>query len=195
MSLSADFWDEYYESNDTQWDVGYPTTPLKEYFDQLTDKSLRILIPGAGRAWEAEYLYNLGFKNTFILDFSVLAIAEFEKRCYDFPGNQIINCNYFEHDSEYDLIVEQTFFSSLRPSQRQEYALSTHNKLSPKGKLVGLLFNHEFPFDKPPYGGSEKEYFELFNPLFELKIFETAYNSIMPRKGRELFLLLQKKNG
>ncbi|SHI83533.1 Thiopurine S-methyltransferase (TPMT) [Algibacter luteus] len=50
------YWTQRYNERQTGWDVGKPTTPLKTYIDQLKNKSLKILIPGAGNAYEAEYL-------------------------------------------------------------------------------------------------------------------------------------------
>lgn len=193
VKLSVDYWDNQYESKKAKWDIGYPSTPLKEYFDQLINKEIRILIPGAGRGWEAEYLFNSGFVNTYVLDYSDKAVAEFINRCPKFPVDQIIIDDFFDHHENYDLIVEQTFFSSLYRSQRPDYVSSVAKKLVSGGKLVGLLFNHEFSFDGPPWGGSDKEYVELFEPFFDFEIFEIANNSIKPRKGRELFMLFKKK--
>lgn len=193
MSFSVSYWDKFYRQEKVGWDIGYVSTPLKEYFDQLTNTDMRILIPGAGRAWEAEYLFNLGFDNTFVLDFSPCAIDDFKTRCPEFPDDNIIRDDYFDHEGKYDLIVEQTFFCSFQPDSRNNFVASTLAKLSPKGKYMGLLFNHEFPYEGPPFGGSEKEYLELFKPSFDILKFEIAHNSIKPRKGREIFFLMQKK--
>ena len=40
---------------------------------------------------------------------------------------------------------------------------------------------------------SKSEYKKYFEPYFNIKVFETAYNSINSRKGRELFMILIKK--
>ncbi len=185
-----EYWDKFFKEGKTGWDIGYVSTPLKAYFDQLTDKSMRILIPGAGNGWEVEYLYKNGFTNTFMLDFSHEAIRSFTNRFHDFPQLQIIHEDFFKHEGVYDLIVEQTFFSSLPRRQRETYVQRCHALLKPGGKWVGLLFNHEFPFDYPPFGGSPEAYRELFENHFRFLHFTLAYNSIKPRKDRELFILL-----
>jgi len=41
------YWTERYDEDRTGWDIGYPSTPIKSYIDQLDDKALKILIPGA----------------------------------------------------------------------------------------------------------------------------------------------------
>ena len=48
MKLNSEYWQNRYETNDIVWDAGKITTPLKEYIDQLEDKSIKILIPGCG---------------------------------------------------------------------------------------------------------------------------------------------------
>ena len=55
MKLSKDLWNERYENQDTAWDIGHISTPLKEYFEQLENKNIKILIPGCGNAYEAAY--------------------------------------------------------------------------------------------------------------------------------------------
>ncbi len=59
------YWDQLYKHNRLGWDMGSVSSPLKAYFDQLTDNSLRILVPRAGNGWEVEYLYKNGFNHTF----------------------------------------------------------------------------------------------------------------------------------
>jgi hypothetical protein len=40
IELNKDFWTKRYRENETGWDVGEITQPLKDYFDQL--KNTRI---------------------------------------------------------------------------------------------------------------------------------------------------------
>ena len=57
MKLNSDYWENRYKTNEISWDAGTITTPLKEYIDQIEDKSIKILIPGAGNSYEFEYLF------------------------------------------------------------------------------------------------------------------------------------------
>lgn len=188
------YWDNTYIHKQTEWDIGYIATPLKEYFNQLENKHLRILVPGAGNGYEVEYLYHLGFKNVYFLDFAPTCIHQFLKRNPKFPQNQIFEEDFFKHKGQYNIIIEHTFLTTFPKSIRNKYAAKMHELLSENGKLVGLLFNHEFYKDHPPFGGTPAEYMELFHPYFQIKIFKTAYNSIKPRKDRELFINLIKMN-
>ena len=94
---------------------------------------------------------------------------------------------------KYDLIIEQTFLSALHPSMRNEYAKQMSKLLNPGGKLVGVIFGVEMFHDHPPYGGNITDYKTIFEPYFEFNTFEPATNSIPPRMGNELFLILEKK--
>jgi len=152
-----------------------------------------MLIPGCGNAWEAEYLHKQGFKNVFVADISKTALDLFKKRVPDFPDEHLLHCNYFDLDKKFDLIIEQTFFCALHPSERKKYVDKTAELLMPSGKLAGLLFDDKLNSDHPPYGGNKEEYTKLFDVKFVTKTMDTAYNSIKPRAGRELFINLRLK--
>ena len=194
MDLKGEYWDTFYsEDHSPGWDIGYVSTPIKDYIDQLTDKNVKILIPGAGNAYEAEYLKEKGFNNVYVMDWSTQAIGSFIKRYPGFPSENILTEDFFEHKGNYDLVIEQTFFCAIHPSERQMYAKKVFDLLKPGGKLVGLLFDDALFDNKPPYGGSREEYENYFKPYFSFKVYETSYNSIKPRAGRELFINFVKK--
>lgn len=191
-NLDADYWNTRYLENRLGWDIGYPSTPLKEYIDQLDDTSLDILIPGGGNAYEAEYLLEKNFTNSIVVDLAETAKKGFLERAPHFPQSQFLVQDFFDLKGDFDLILEQTFFCALDPSLRHEYAKKMHSLLKPNGKLVGLLF--DFPLDGgPPYGGSKEEYLAYFEAYFALDVFERSYNSIPPRQGKELFINLTRK--
>ncbi|MTI38171.1 methyltransferase domain-containing protein [Fulvivirga lutimaris] len=192
MTYDEKYWTSRYKDESTPWDVGQITTPLKEYFDQLDDKSLKILIPGCGNAYEAAYLHSQGFINVYLVDISEEPIIRFKANHPDFPPDHIIYGDFFELEDSYDLIIEQTFFCALHPSQRHAYAIKTNELLVAGGKLVGLLFNDSLNSDRPPFGGFKEDYIKILGPHFELTVIDESYNSIPPRKGRELFINLKK---
>jgi SAM-dependent methyltransferase len=193
MKLDKKFWNDRYLKNDIGWDLGRISTPIKEYIDQLTNKGLKIIIPGCGNGHEAEYLFNNGFKNVFLIDLSPTALNIFLKRVPEFPEDQLICDDFFNLTEKFDLMIEQTFFCAINPDLRSIYAKHTSNILNSGGKLIGLLFEAELNNDKPPFGGNQKEYLNYFEPYFNINIMNIAYNSIEPRKGRELFINLTKK--
>ena len=193
MDLNKNFWDLRYQNNEIGWDIGYISTPLKKYIDQLTDKNIKILIPGGGNSYEAEYLHNLDFKNVFVVDISPTALTNLKSRVPDFPKNHLINIDFFKLNNSFDLILEQTFFCALTPKLRDNYVLKMNQLLRPNGKLVGLLFNIPLNKDRPPFGGTKKEYLSYFKTYFKIEIMELSYNSISERTNIELFIKLIKK--
>ena len=193
MELNKDYWEERYQKKETGWDVGEITAPIKTYIDQLKDKTIRILIPGAGHSYEFEYLMQNGFDNTFVVDFAKTPLDNIKKRIPGTRTDQLICADFFELEGTYDLIIEQTFFCALDPKLREKYVHKMKSLLSQKGKITGLLFQFPLTEEGPPFGGSIAEYKTLFGPDFILKKLETAYNSIKPRKENELFFIFEKK--
>ncbi len=193
MKLNSAYWEDRYSNNETGWDVGKITTPLKEYIDQIEDKSIKILIPGAGNSYEFEYLINNGFENIYVLDFAQSPLDNIKKRIPNCTVTQLLKSDFFEHEGSYDLILEQTFFCALDPSLRKEYVQKMQSLLNPNGKLVGLLFQFSLTEVGPPFGASKEEYELLFTNDFEIKLLETANNSIKARQGNELFFIFIKK--
>ncbi|MFN5458732.1 MAG: SAM-dependent methyltransferase [Bacteroidota bacterium] len=192
MQLDADYWNNRYLNNDSPWDIGYASPAITEYFDKVANKNASILIPGAGNAFEAEYLFRKGFNYVFVLDFSEKAIKNFITRVPDFPTENLIQADFFSHFGNYDYIIEQTFFCAIDPCLRNKYVKKVSELLNDDGRLVGLLFNDAELKGNPPFGGTIEEYNLLFENEFELDI-NLCNNSISPRSGRELFVNLLKK--
>lgn len=190
MQFIEGYWNHKYLSGETGWDLGEVSPPLKAYFDQLEDKELKILIPGGGNSHEAEYLHNRGFKNVYVCDIATVPLRNLRDRVPGFPTDKLLHSNFFDLEDDFDLVVEQTFFCAINPEERTSYIQQIRKLLKPGGKLVGLLFNVPLNEDRPPFGGSREEYKELFGSQFEIDIMETAYNSIAPRAGNELFIKL-----
>lgn len=193
MINTEQYWNDKYQNQKTGWDMGMVSPPLKAYFDQLQDKTVDILIPGAGNAYEAEYLFCHGFKNIYVADISEVPLKNLSGRIPDFPQNQLLHENFFDIQKRYDLIIEQTFFCALPPQLRPKYAQKMHQLLKPNAKLVGLMFDFPLDSDEPPFGGSKMEYLSYFKDYFEINVFERCYNSHPKRVGKELFINLKNK--
>ncbi|GAA5022840.1 SAM-dependent methyltransferase [Marivirga lumbricoides] len=191
MELNESYWTDRYLEESTGWDIGYASPPIVHYVDKLVNKELKILIPGCGNAYEAEYLWKAGFKNVYLADISLTPLQKFAQKVPDFPEQHLLHQDFFLLEEQYDLILEQTFFCALHPSLREKYVQQMHQLLSIKGCLVGLLFNDPLNDDHPPFGGNKALYEQLFKKLFSIQKMETCYNSIAPRQGRELFIKLQ----
>jgi SAM-dependent methyltransferase len=186
------FWDNQYQSNTTGWDLGTISPPLKSYIDTLKNKNIQILVPGCGNSYEAEYLLEQGFTNVTVVDIAPTLVENLKTKFKNNPNINITLGDFFEHQGEYDLIIEQTFFCALPPEMREKYVSKMHQLLAEEGKIAGLLFNRTFE-NGPPFGGSQEEYQMLFKDTFHFLKIETCQNSAAPRAGFELWIEFQKK--
>lgn len=192
-TLDQNYWNERWEQRETGWDIGYSSPPIEDYMVQFENKNAKILIPGCGNAHEAEFLLENGFTDITILDIAPNAVAILKKKFENNPEIKVVCDDFFYHHDRYHLIIEQTFFCALNPERRTEYVKKTAELLSPKGKIMGVLFDRFFERQGPPFGGTIEEYRGLFGKEFEIKTMEKCRNSIPARMGSEAFIILEKK--
>jgi SAM-dependent methyltransferase len=191
--LDQNYWDGQYKAKSTGWDLGQVSPAIKEYINTLQNKNCSILIPGCGNTYEAEYLLQQDFTNITVIDIAPTLVQDIKQK---FAGNsniKIIHGDFFEHQDQYDLIIEQTFFCALPPTMRQKYVWKMHQLLVKDGILGGLLFNRSFELG-PPFSGSQEEYEKLFNSAFDFLKIDVAQNSIAPRANSELFIEFKKNS-
>lgn len=191
--LDGAYWDAQYQANSTGWDLGTVSPPIQTYIDIIQNKELAVLIPGCGNTYEAEYLIKKGFTNVTVIDIAPTLVAVLKTKFGDNPNIKVICGDFFEHQAQYDLIIEQTFFCALPPSLRQKYVWKMHQLLATDGILTGLLFNRTFEVS-PPFGGSKEEYERLFKHAFQLQQLAEATNSVAPRAKSELYFVFKKNS-
>ena len=189
--LDQAYWDAQYKAKATGWDLGTVSPPIQELIDTIEDKNSAILIPGGGNSYEAEYLLRQGFTNITVIDIAPTLIEVLQQKFVNHPNVKIILGDFFEHQGQYDWIIEQTFFCALPPTMRPKYVWKMHQLLAPKGKIAGLLFNREFE-EGPPFGGNKVEYINLFSGAFTILKMDVCANSVVPRANSELFIELEK---
>ena len=74
-----------------------------------------------------------------------------------------------------------------------DYVNKAYEILKKKGKIIGLLFNKEFELEGPPFGGTFKEYKNLFSENFDINNLMLSKKSALPRKGFEFWVEFTKK--
>jgi methyl halide transferase len=191
MELNANYWDLRYQNNKTPWDIGYANPILLEMLCQYDLEGKKILIPGAGNAYEAIWLVENTKAIVTVIDISETVINKL-KKAYSSKGINLICGDFFDYHGSYDFILEQTFFCALPREMRKVYVEHIFELLKPGGILLGLLFIVEFEKEEPPFGGSISEYLSVFGKFFKnLEIIATD-KSIKPRVGKEATLKASK---
>ena len=70
---------------------------LHGMMDQLEDKDQKILLPGAGRGYEAEYLYRNGFGQLTVVDIAPYPLENLRERLPEaFPESHLVESDFFE---------------------------------------------------------------------------------------------------
>lgn len=193
-NIDKQYWENRWQLQQTGWDLGMVSPPIKQYIDTLTNKSIRILIPGCGNAYEASYLIEKGFLNVTVIDIAPTLVQSLLESVKKLPNSEHFNAicgDFFEHNAKYDMILEQTFFCAIDPTLRNKYAQKCYDLLANEGKVMGLLFNKTFE-GGPPFGGNTIEYDGYFKPLFKYVNMEPCSTSAAPRLGSEVWLELVK---
>ncbi len=188
-----EYWNSRWKEGKTGWDLGMPSPPILHLINTLQPKkSSRILIPGCGNAWEAAWLAEQGFQHITLVDISPELCRILEQRFATTPAVHIHCADFFYLEETYDLILEQTFFCAILPELRNAYVAKMADLLSAEGILAGVLFDTNFPFEGPPFGGHGEEYRPLFEHHFSDVRIEPCTHSAAPRAGNEC--LLQCRN-
>lgn len=191
--LDQSYWDSQWQNHTTGWDLGEVSPPIKKYIDSWLNKNSKILIPGCGSAYEAGYLLQQGFTNITVIDISPTLVDDLKAK---FAGNDNISIvlgDFFAHEGQYDLIIEQTFFCALPLFMRPKYVAKMHQLLKPEGTLAGLLFNRTFE-SGPPFGGDKETYLTLFKDAFDILQMDISPDSALPRANTELFFEFSRNN-
>lgn len=184
-----DYWNSRWKEGKTGWDLGMPSPPLLHLIQSLhPSKNSRILIPGCGNAWEAEWLAANGFTDITLVDIAPDLCSQLEQRFAQTPAITVRCMDFFDLEGPYDLVLEQTFFCAILPELRGAYVEKMHALLAEHGILAGVLFDTLFPFDGPPFGGHADDYRALFGEQFQHVQIMACIHSAAPRAGTECLM-------
>ena len=96
--------------------LGYVSTPLKTYIDQLERRNISILIPGGGNSYEAAYLLENGFTNITVVDYCTCSSRKTSSNQFEAIWQmpiQIICGDFFELRREAMILFLNKLFSVL----------------------------------------------------------------------------------
>jgi len=195
---SPSFWEEYYRSGRTGWDLGMPTPVFTRLAESGKFPPGKMLVICAGRGYDARLFAELGFKVTAV-DFAEEAVKEMQLLNDPEDSMEIIQADLFDlpvfMEEEFDYILEYTCFCAIDPNRRANYINSVTSLLKPGGIYIALAFPIGGRKGGPPFIVSPDE---LVDPLsemgFELLTREVPEDSVSGREGIEELIILKKKH-
>ena len=193
---SREDWQRHYDENDLGWDLGQVAPPFVSLLESNTISPCKTLVPGCGRGHEVVFLAENGFDVTAV-DYSIGAVNHLNSVILERKLNiKVLNLDFFEldstHDRLYDLLIEQTFFCAISPSQRPLY-VETVARILKKGGMIAGLFYHTGQEGGPPFNTTRQDIIKYFSGSFEIRELTQAKNSAEKRKDKEWLAILIKK--
>lgn len=196
--LSAEAWEEKYQSKVDPWDLGCPTPPFISLLTSAeAPQAGKLAVLGCGKGHDALLFAESGFE-VVGFDFAPSAIAE----AIATAKARSISAQFLQRDiftldqefvSSFDYVLEHTCFCAIDPSWRSQYVETVKSILRPKGKLIALFYTHKRP-DGPPFGVKPQEVLDYFAADFETILFQQAQDSIARRQGDEHLAIFQLKS-
>ena len=193
---SQEDWQRHYDEDDLGWDLGHVAPPFVDLLESNAIFPCKTLVPGCGRGHEVIFFGENGFDVTAV-DYSIGAVNHLNSVILERKLNiRVLNLDFFEldstHDCLYDLLIEQTFFCAISPSQRPLY-VETVARILQKGGMIAGLFYHTEKEGGPPFNTTRQDIIKHFSGLFEIRELTQAKNSAEKRKGKEWLAILIKK--
>lgn len=193
-----DYWERLYNNGDDTWDLGKTTPALEAFFkDSQCPAKGRVLVPGAGRGWDAKAWSQRGH-DTVAVDFSATAVDSLDSLTRQLPNFTALDLDLFELDptkhGKFDIIYEYRCFSSIHPGRRDEYFEVWQRMLKEDGLIIAFLYPLCFdnPMEGPPHSTSEGELMARIDGIFDLEAQIDITNSAEGREGLEKIWLLRK---
>lgn len=193
------FWNELYISQNDNWSLNSPSPVFVHLIEQTNlIRKGKILILGSGKGYDAIFAAKNGFEVVGV-DFSEEAIgfANLAALNEDF-SLEFIQADFFDLDEKFqnyfDYIFEYVSFCAVNPERLNKLLEKCASYLKENGRLITQLF----PIDKreggPPFSIDKDEFYDESKKYFDLEFYSKNICSIKPRKGKEILLILKKKN-
>ena len=189
-------WEEKYQTGEVFWDRGGVSLPMKQYLERHP-ASGRALVPGCGHGHEVAFAVKHGLDATG-LDIAPTGIAE-ARAWYPHLADRFVVGDLFDPPEEmrgaFDVVLEHTCMSALRPKLRADYRRGIDLTLRRGGLLIGVWFinpDRDPGHEGPPYPFSVPELTALFAEGYEIVddyVPDVAFDG---REGRERLRVLRR---
>jgi len=189
------YWELLYEEGKDEWDLGEATPALLDFFEHPSCPKIgNVLVPAAGRGWDAEAWAKRGY-NVVAVDFCSSAFDALEKLSENNINLTALNTDMFllnqrnkkKCGSQFDIIYDYFGFNSVHPGRRDECIEMWLNMLKNDGLLIGFFcpLGDEKYGEGPPYSISREELEARFNGMLDIKEKIVPKKSAVERSGKD----------
>ena len=193
-----EYWETLYQTKKDSWDLGKANPALLEFFkNTLCPKKGRVLVPGAGRGWDAIAWAQRGHE-TLAVDYAQTAVGVLSAAAEKHPKLSVLNIDLFELSPKstepFDIIYEYGCFSAIHPGRRDEYFEVWDKMLRPGGLVIAIFYPliQSTSLGGPPHPTSEGELMARLDGVLEVEERIKPKKSVPERLGKEEIWLLRK---
>ena len=141
--MSAEYWENLYQTGDTRWDKGEASPGLVDYLaSHLELPKGTVLVPGCGTGHDVRAWARAGFSPTGT-DIAPSAIRTSRENTAsaglkaDFREGNFLRDEPF---ARFDYLFEHTLFCAIQPAERDLYVQAVGRWLKPNGKFVAIFY-------------------------------------------------------
>ena len=196
-------WHERWQENKTAWDLNGPHPVTRELLE-LTAKlapgepSGKWLIPGCGRAHDAQELFRAGVKEVVAKDLVPKAIEEARSVYGSTLGLRLVCGDVTDvsmaEEASFNGIFDRAMLCALSGELRTNYVLAMTRLLKPGGIFASIPFAETGnPESGPPFAITDSELRQRFNSRFEILHLEPRVSPACDQKILKEYLFLAKK--
>ena len=180
-------WSARYELAFTPWDLGKPHPELARRLTEDPSLSLGAVgtayVPGCGTGHDAAALAAAGWHVTAI-DFAAGVEPELRRRLEPLGAEvRIGDALAFRPTTEFDLILDHTFFCAIDPGERSEFGAMVDQLLAEDGTFISIVYPLDKPTEDggPPWGIDPGTISRALGPNFDM-VFEGSRATAPRRK-------------
>ncbi len=164
-------WEQRYQEGDVQWDKGEPSPGLVDWLAENDDRPTgKVIVPGCGFGHDARAWAQAGY-DAVGYDLAPAAVKGAEEQTPESLTNASFRLGDFLEDEPFDAfdyVFEHTFFCAIDPDRRVDHVAACRRWLTPRGKLLAVLYMVPKDEEGPPFGVDREEILTHFSPSFEL---------------------------
>ncbi|MCC7373656.1 MAG: methyltransferase domain-containing protein [Verrucomicrobiales bacterium] len=189
-------WENRYQSGDMPWEKGEGSPGLHDFLVRHPELPRgTVLVPGCGTGHDARLWARAGF-DVCGVDLAPSAVRLSEAKTRELGLNAQFRALDFLRDTPFqtfDWIFEHTLFCAINKEDRDLYVAAVRRWLKPGGQYLAVHYMlRDGDAGGPPFGCSQEELVERFNPHFEM-VEGYIPRSYPNRLGLELMLWWKRR--